>query len=280
MSRFSRGLRLSRQSWALLREHAGLMGFPVAGAVLGLVVVAPPAVFGAYLADEGDTVPGVALLVVATYLVSFIAAFVGVGLAAAADAALRGEPAGFGQGMAVARSRLGAISGWALITAILSLVLRALESRSELAGIAAALVGGAWSVISLLALPAIALEGLGPIQAIKRSATLFKEHWVGQVTGMAFIGATVFLFVILPAIVLVVIGALIVSDEGGAGIAGEVLIGLGLVLFAVGTVFGTALRQVFAVVLYRWATSGQAPQGFSEEDLRSAVRTRGSVAAA
>jgi hypothetical protein len=29
MSRFSRGLRLSRQSWALLRAHGGLMGFPV-----------------------------------------------------------------------------------------------------------------------------------------------------------------------------------------------------------------------------------------------------------
>jgi hypothetical protein len=280
MSRFSRGLRLSRQSWALLRTHAGLMGFPVLGAILALVVVAPPAVAGAYLWDEGDTAPGVALLVVAAYLVSFVSAFVGVGLAAAVEAALRGEPAGLGYGMGVARSRLGAISGWALITAVLSILLRVLESRSELASIAAALVGGAWSVISLLAIPAIALEGLGPVAAIRRSASLFKQHWVGQVTGMAAIGGAVFLFVMLPAIALVVIGALIVSDEGGAGIAGEVLIGLGLVLFAVGAVVGSALRQVFAVVLYRYTTSGHAPEGFSDEDLRSAVRTRGSVATA
>jgi hypothetical protein len=55
---------------------------------------------------------------------------------------------------------------------------------------------------------------------------------------------------------------------------------LGLVLFAVGAVFGSALRQVFAVVLYRFTTSGHAPEGFSEEDLRSAVRARGSVATA
>jgi hypothetical protein len=158
MSRFSRGLTLSRQSWQLLRAHEGLMGFPVLGAILGLVVVAPLAVVGAYLMDEGDTVPGVAVLVVAAYLVSFISAFVGVGLAAAAAAALRGEPAGLGQGLGVARSRLGAISGWALVTAVLSILLRALESRSELATIAGALVGGAWSVISLLAIPAIALE--------------------------------------------------------------------------------------------------------------------------
>jgi hypothetical protein len=278
MSRFARGLKLSRQSWTMLRTHSGLMAFPLLGALLGVVLVAPPALVGAYLWDEGDTVPGVALIVVAAYVVSFVAAFVGVGLAAAVDAALRGEPAGLGQGLGVARSRLGAICGWALITAVLSLVLRALESRGELAAIAAALVGGAWSVISLLAIPAIALEGLGPVAAIRRSATLFKEHWPGQVIGMAAIGGAVFLFVMLPAIALVVIGALIVSDEGGAGVAGEVLIGIGLVLFAAGAVFGSALRQVFAVVLYRYTTSGSAPQGFSDEDLRSAVRTRGSVA--
>jgi Family of unknown function (DUF6159) len=271
---------LSRQSWTLLRAHGGLMGFPVLGAVLGLILVAPPAVAGAYLADEGDTVPGVALLVVAAYLISFVTAFVGVGLAAAVDAALRGEPAGLGQGLGVARSRLGAISGWALITAVLSILLRVLESRSELATIAASLVGGAWSVISLLAIPAIAIEGLGPVAAIRRSASLFKEHWRGQIVGMAAIGGAVFLFVMLPAIALGVIGVLIVSDEGGAGIAGEVLIALGLVLFAVGAVFGAALRQVFAVVLYRFTTSGEAPQGFSSEDLQSAVRTRRTAAAA
>jgi Family of unknown function (DUF6159) len=280
MNRFSRGLALSRQSWTLLRAHSGLMGFPVLGAVVGLILVAPPAVAGGYLVDEGDTVPGVALLVVAAYIISFVSAFVGVGLAAAVDAALRGEPAGLGQGLGVARSRLGAISGWALVTAVLSILLRALETRSELATIAASLVGGAWSVISLLAIPAIALEGLGPVAAIRRSASLFKEHWRGQVIGMAAIGGAVFLFVMLPAIALGVVGVLIVSDEGGAGIAGEVLIALGLVLFAVGAVFGAALRQVFAVVLYRFTTSGQAPQGFSAEDLQSAVRTRGSVATA
>jgi hypothetical protein len=39
-------------------------------------------------------------------------------------------------------------------------------------------------------------------------------------------------------------------------------------------------RGLFAVVLYRFTTSGHAPRGFSDEDLRSAVRTRGSVATA
>jgi Family of unknown function (DUF6159) len=279
MGRWRRGWILAKQSWALLRSHKGLLGFPVLGALLALVLVAPPAVAGAYFLDEGEKVPGIVLLAVAVYLGSFIAAFIGVGLAAAVDAALRGEPAGLGLGLGAATSRLGAISGWALITAVLSVVLRALESRGELAAIAAALVGGAWSVISLLAVPAIALEKVGPVAALRRSASILKEQWSGQIVGMAAIGGGVFLFVMLPALILIGIGALVLSGSGSAGIGGEVLIAIGVVVFAIGAVLSSALRQVFAVVLYRWATSGEAPQGFSAEDLRGAVRTKGGAAA-
>jgi hypothetical protein len=276
MSQFKRGFALAGQSWRILRSHRSLFGFPVLGAALAVVVVGPPAIAGAYLADKGDTVPGALLGAVAIYLICFISAYVGVGLAAAADAALRGEPATLGSGMAVANRRLGAITGWALINAILSIVLRALETRSELATIAAALVGGAWSVISLLAIPAIAIEGVGPGTAIKRSATLFKQHWGGRITGMAAIGFGVFLFVMLPALALIAGGVLLLSDAGSAGVgAGAVLVALGAIVFAAGIVLSSALRQVFAVALYRYTTTGEVVGGFEAADLQNAIRMRG-----
>ncbi len=276
MSRFKRGLALAGQSWQTLRSHRSLLSFPILGAAVAIVVVGPPAVAGAYLADRGDTVAGALLGAVAIYLICFISTFIGVGLAVAADAALRGEPASLSQGLRVAAGKLGAITGWALINALLTIVLRALEARSELAAIAGALVGGAWSVISLLAIPAIALEDAGPLTAIKRSASMFKQHWGGQVTGMAAIGLGVFVVVMLPAIAIVVVGVLVLSDAGSAGVgAGAVLIALGAILFAAGVVLGAALRQVFAVVLYRYTTSGEAIGGFTAEDLERAVRVRG-----
>jgi Family of unknown function (DUF6159) len=276
MSQFKRGLALAGQSWKILRSHRSLVSFPILGALMALVIVGPPAVAGAYLADRGDTVPGALLGAAAIYLICFVSAYVGVGLAAAADAALRGEQVSLGSGVAVANRRLGAISGWALINALLSIVLRALETRSELATIAAALVGGAWSVISLLAIPAIALEGVGPVDAIKRSASLFKQHWGGRITGMAAIGIGVFLLVILPAIALIAVGVLILSDAGSEGIGGgAVLLALGAVLFAAGIVISGALRQIFAVALYRFTTTGEAVGGFEAADLQNAVRSRG-----
>jgi hypothetical protein len=279
MSQFKRGFGIAGQSWRTLRSHRSLAAFPILGGAMALVVVAPPALAGAYLVDRGDTVPGAILGAVAIYLVCFVSAFIGVGLAAAADAALRGEDASFGQGLRVAMSRLVAISGWALINALLSIVLRALETRSELATIAAALVGGAWTVVSLLAIPAIALEDDGPIEAIKRSGSLFKQHWGGRVTGMAGIG--VFVLVMLPAMALMAVGALILSDGGSAGIGGgAALLALGAVVFAGAAVLSNALRQIFAVALFRFTTAGEAIGGFDTADLEHAVRVKGRSAVA
>jgi hypothetical protein len=279
MSRLRSGLALAGQSWRILRSNRSLLAFPVLGAGLSVVIVGPPALAGAYLADRGDTVPGAMLGAVAIYLLCFVSAFIGVGLAAAADGALRGQPVSLSDGLRVASGKLGAITGWALINAILSIVLRALEMRSELASIAAALVGGAWSVISLLAIPAIALEDAGPLEAIKRSTSLFKAHWGGRIVGMAAIGFGVFVLVMLPGIAVVVVGVLVLSDAGSAGVgAGAVLIGIGAILFAAGVILSGALQQIFAVVLYRYTTSGEALGGFTAQDLERSVRVRGAVA--
>jgi hypothetical protein len=40
-------------------------------------------------------------------------------------------------------------------------------------------------------------------------------------------------------------------------------------------VLSNALRQVFAVALYRFTTSGGVAQGFDRADLESAIRVRG-----
>src|SRR4051794_32210100 len=155
MKSFKRGWALSGQSWAALRGHGRLILFPLYGAVCLLIVVAPLAVPGAWLADRGDTVPGVALLAAGFYAAAFVSTLFGVALAATADKVLRGEEASLGYGFKVARSRLGAIAGWALLTATVSALIRALESRAGIAQIVAGLFGAAWSVVTFLALPVV-----------------------------------------------------------------------------------------------------------------------------
>jgi hypothetical protein len=275
MKNFKRGWALSGQSWRTLKQHGKLVLFPLYGAVSLLVVVAPVAAPGAWLADRGDTAPGVALIAAAIYAAAFITTFFGVALAATADHALRGEDAGLGYGFGVARSRLGAIAGWALLTATVSALIRVLESRGEIAQIVGSLFGAAWTVVTFLALPVVAMEGLGPIAALKRSAQLFRDHWGGQLGGMVAIGLGVMLFGLLPSIALIVGGVMVLSGSGSAGFgAGAALVAIGVAGFGISALISSALRQVFAIALYRYAIDGQAIGGFSADDLEHSVKTR------
>jgi Family of unknown function (DUF6159) len=266
------GFSLASRSWAVLRGHRSLTLFPLGGAVLVIVLVGPAAVGGAVLLDQQDTVPGAILVALAAYGAAFITTFFAVGLAVTADRALRGEQASFGDGLRAASGRLPQVAGWALLNAVLSIALRALESRGTLGQVAAAIVGGAWSVVSLLAVPVIAFEGSGAVASLRRSAELFKKHWGNQLTGVATVSLAAVLLGVLPGIALIALGVAILSGSGTAAGA-AVLIGAGLVVLTVALLVASALRQVFAVALYHYASSGEAVGGFEPEELDHAVRT-------
>ena len=64
----------------------------------------------------------------------------------------------------------------------------------------------AWSLVTFLAVPVIAIEGTGPVGTLKRSASIFRERWGQQITGNIAIGGAVFLLGVLPAALLIVAG--------------------------------------------------------------------------
>jgi len=276
VSRIRRGWALTGKSWALLRSHPALMRFPLLGTVAMIPVAVVP-IAGLYLLDTHRYGAGVPVLAVGLYLLVFIGIYFGVGLAAAADATFHGREATFGDGMRAARGRLGAIAGWALVSAVVGTAFGALESAGQgLADIVGGLLNAAWGLITFLAVPVIAIEGTGPIETLKRSASLFKERWAGQVTGNVAIGGIVGLLGVLPAILLILVGGwLWLGDGNGTELAlGAVLVAIGVVVFAISALILRALRGVFGVALYRFALDGEAVAGFEAAELESAVSPR------
>lgn len=278
MRRFRTGWDLTKKSWRLLRGRPGLTAYPVAGgllAVLSFVAFAGP---GIYLLDTDSTAVAYPLIAIGIYLASLSATFFGVGLAAAADRAFRGEEVTLRTGVAVAGGRFGAIAGWAFVAALVGVVIDLLQSQRGLAGPILGMLGGAaWGLITFLAIPVIAIEGTGPIATIRRSASLFRERWRGQVTGNIAIGGAAVLFGTLPAIGLIVLGFVLWSDDGsgGAVAAGAVVVLAGAVLLCLSLVVAQALRQVFGIALYRYTADGDLVAGFTEAEMASAVKTRG-----
>ena len=281
MGKFKQGWELTKKSWAVLRSNRQLFAFPIYGVLASIVVVIALIAPGLYLIDDGERVAGGLLAAVGIYLASFIATYFSVALASTADAIFHGQDATFGDGMAAARGKVSAIAGWAALSALVGTLFAVLRQGGSIGEVIIGSIGAAaWGLITFLAVPVIAIEGLGPIATLKRSAKLFKERWAGQVTGNVAIGGIVAIAGVLPAVLLIALGVYLwVSDDGSAGLAaGAGIIVIGAILLAASMLIIQAMRGVFGVALYRFASNGEVTEGFTQADMESAVRTKGAGA--
>lgn len=272
MKRIRRGWALTKKSWALLNEHRELVRFPLYGGIatiiLGLVFLGP----GAFALDQHSYGIGVPLVVIGIYVLSVIGIYFSVGLAACADLIFRGEDAHYGDGIAVANSRFTQICGWAALSTAIAVFIGVLENQGGALGdIAGRLIGTAWSLVTFLSVPVIAIEGTGPFETLKRSGTLFKERWGQQITGNLAIGGIVFLLGFLPGVLLIAAGVVIWPSTG---FAGALLVVIGALVICVALLISKALSGVFGVALYRYALDGEVIGGFTQEDLESAVKPK------
>jgi hypothetical protein len=228
---------------------------------------------GLYLFDKDELAGAIPLVVIGVYALSVVGFYFSVGLAACADMIFRGQEATVADGLAVARERFAQICGWAAVSTAISAVMGALENQGGIGGqIAARLVGMAWSLVTFLAVPVIAIEGTGPVETIKRSASMFRARWGQQITGNIAIGGAVFLLGVLPAVALILLGVAVWSS---ASFLGALLVVIGAIALAIALLVSKALSGIFGVALYRYALDGQAYGPFTQEDLESAVRTKG-----
>jgi hypothetical protein len=244
------GAQLMRASFDVVRRDRRLLWFPVISTVC-LVLTALLWIFeGAWLkAVQGPGILFALLVIAGVYSLYFVGIFFSVALAGAAAQTLDGGEPSVGDGVNVAWTRLGAIAGWAAYSVFVSLLLGLVKSIRGLRWLGDA-AQVAWSFATIFVVPLIALEGLDPESARRRSFELAKGNWRTETGGLAAL-----------RLVLLVPGALIYFDakllasghvhsfEGKALLGAVLVCGLGLAVAA------GVVRQVFAVTLYRIATA-------------------------
>jgi hypothetical protein len=272
--KISRGIELTKQSFAVLREEKTLLVFPLLSGLACLFVLASFAVplwatgYAQVVFDDGrfPQDPLAYVLLFLFYFVNyFVVIFFNSALISCAIIRFHGGDATLGDGMSAAISRLPQIIGWALVSATVGVILKAIESRSEKVGqIAAALLGAGWTIATYFVVPVLVVEGVGPIAAVKRSFAILRKTWGESLTANFSIGLAVMLASLvaaLPAVLGFVFGtpATIV-----AGIAVSVVfwIIIGLV--------STALNTIVLAALYLYAAKGEVPRQFDENLLRGA----------
>jgi len=276
MGRIRLGFRFAGASWRIVRGEPSLVAFPLLSAAFAVaytLLVVLPIGIGGFLAVGDATWLGWVLLAILLLGGSIGATFFGVAAAHNASEAMDGRDPTLGGGLRVARSRLGVIIQWGLVSATVGLVLQILADK--LGGIGGALVQGlgglAWGIASFFALPILALEGLGPFDVLKRSAGVVRERWGESLAGGAAIGV-VSLLGVLAALALAVPGALLWAN--GTPAAGIPLVVVGIGLLLVTLVVSQIVNAVFRVVVYRYATTGAVAPGFDAAELEQVFHPR------
>jgi hypothetical protein len=270
IERIRNGWGLVRASWDVVRADRELLLLPVmsGAASLGVLALTFFGVFGDELGVVRDGGPLASptpfewmLIAIATYALSYIAIFFNVAIVCAADERMSGGDPTLGSALADARRHAGAIAPWALISVVVSTILKAIEERGGIAGrIVAGLLGVAWALVTYLVLPVLVLEGVGVREAISRSKDLFVRTWGESVSGEIGLSLVGFLAV-LP-----VVPVLLLVAGGGRPEMIIAAIVLGVAWCLLVAVVMSALTNVFRVALYRFAVDGEAPEGFGDVD--------------
>ncbi|ADB52666.1 DUF6159 family protein [Conexibacter woesei] len=273
--RIRRGWALAKQSWAVLRADRSLALFPViAGFAMlaaALVIAGPGVVL---IATDTAAPVAFVLWAIAIYALGFIGIYCNVALAAAAAKALDGHDTTLADGFSVARERKGLIAKWAAVQLTVGVLLQLIESaleRTPIGPIVSILISGllnaAWTIATFFVIPVLALEGLGPKDALARSVGVVKERWGEGFVGSASIGGIIVLVGVLPSIA---IGALGVAAAGSTPALGGVLIAIAVVGLVLAMLIGSTLNAIFRVALLRFATQNQVAAGFDRNALEHA----------
>ena len=269
MGSVSRGFRLAKASWGVVKQDRELLVLPIVSffCSLAIMVVFGLGMWGIGLPAQGES-PSLAIYVIGFVMyvaLAFITIFFNAAVIGTAMKRLQGEDAKISDGLALARQHIGKIFVWAVVTATVGMILRTLQERAGIVGrILLGIVGIAWTVLTYFVVPVLLFEPAGVGEAIKRSGSIFRQRWGEQFIGQATIGLAFFLI----SIPVVLVGGLLTAAVPPVGIP--------LLILAIGalTAIASACSGVFNAALYRYATTGEASGAFSLEDMNSSFRPR------
>jgi hypothetical protein len=276
--KINNAFELSQQSWNALLKNKQLIMFPVIS-MIGMIFVTvlfiiPEAFLVWPIIRASDTNSDasliqwvIALVVLFIYYLAayFVVIFSNTALVGATMKIIRGEPATVSDGITIARTHLGKILVYALISATVGVLAKVITSsgrRSKnflvmlFTAIIGGLIQGAWELAVFFAIPIIVAEDVNILDSLKRSLALFKQTWGESVLGSVAVGG---ISCLAYLVVILISGAIILAGmflgQLPLTILGFILLIFGFVLVSV---LNGAVNGIFQASLYNYAVTGNA----------------------
>ena len=261
--RISRGWELVKESWSVLRGDKELMLFPILSSIACILAAASFALpfllipeWGKAFMDElnqtnhfsSGRILGYAIGFVFYFVNYFVIVFFNVALVSCALVRFRGGKPTVAGGLGAAWRRLPQILAWALVAATVGMLLQALEKQfSALGKIAVGLVGMVWSIAIYFVVPVLAAEGVGPLEAVRRSAKILMKTWGESLVGNLSM-STIGVLLSLPAFGLIFAGGVIALALHSL-VLGIIVGSCGVICLVFLSIVLSTLQQIFLIRL-------------------------------
>jgi hypothetical protein len=310
MDRLANGWKLLLNSFDVMMKNKKLLLFPVATACLTIVMavlfLTPVALQPtshsytekAHWAEVGDrlfvvgpptaadlargrkesvsiTPVAYAFAAIFYFLSMFLATFFNVAFTHAIFNALEGKPVSVGEGISFACTKVKPILMWTLFAGLVGLIIKSLEEKFGTFGrFVVRSIGVAWSVASVFVIPVLVMEEHpdNPIGVVKQSAGVIRKAWgeaLAGYAGLQFGGAVVG----LASVVMIGAGLYLgIAEQQLAAMFA--IIGVWFVGVCVFSYVMSVASQIYLCVLYRFATTGSVPQGYTPDMLTMAWRPK------
>lgn len=306
LQRFKNGFVLLANSFRVIKANPRLLLFPLATAgltiVIGglfmtpialqpsshkyteaahwaevgsrLIVISAPNAYDLAKGRDRHVAPSYAALsyfVLAYFLSMFLATFFNVAFVHEIFDALDGNPVSVREGIQFALTKLKPILMWTLFAGIVGMAIKALEEKFGFFGRwVIRFIGTAWSVAAVFVIPVLVLEehSNNPFAVMKQSAGVIKKAWGEALAGYAGLQIGGFLAAFGLFVAMLGAGAAAWAAQSWMVLALGLALGVGGVM-AFSYVLGVA-GQIYLCVLYRFATAGTVPPGYTPEMLGTA----------
>lgn len=178
---------------------------------------------------------------------SFIAAFFSAALTRNAREVFPGRDPTLNEGLAAAWTKRRPLFVWAVVSAVVGVVLNVLESSdTPLSDVARFFFSVAWSVLTYFVVPVVVFEEVSPREMFERSGRTLRETW-GETAGASFgVGLVTLLFTVVGLLVALLLFVVL----GGSGQGFLVALAVGVLVFVSAYLLGSSLSTVAKTALY------------------------------
>lgn len=274
--RLSRSFRLVGASAQVLRQDKHLMLFPIiSGLALFLVLLAFALPLLGLGSIDGIGKGGLYSTAFLFYVVQyFVIFYFNTALVGAVVIRLEGGRPTLGDGLRIANRRIGTIFGYAVISATIGVILRAIQERVGFIGrLIAGLLGAGWAVATFLVVPVIATSDRGALDSISESTALLKRSWGENVAGQVGLNVAfslLYLCLLAGAVVL----AMLMAKFAAAPLVVGLFVAIVLLAFLGCVLMHATLTGIYSAVLFRYALYGSDAPGFDGAVLASAFQQK------